>query len=298
MTDLQRIAWGAVLAGGFAGQAVLGQADGSAPAQPGVLALNTSSDLVAPAPAWRVQAEPVMWFASPAGRLRMPGATRGDRIRLSSLNLDSPQASVAGELHLRSDRWRFFLSGAENSLDRRTIADDTFALGDVDVSPGDPLNVSFEWVSVEALAGYKLWDRDFRAASVRADRAIPVSIRVDGLAGLRADDIGFGVREAGGGASQVDEIFVTPVIGARAEVELLDDFTIDLQVTGGVYADSDTSSTALDVVLAFHWRPHPNVATQIGWRQSLVGFTSGSGAREFDYGGTVAGVQAGIVIRF
>lgn len=252
---------------------------------------------------WRVQIEPMLWWTSPSGKLRLPGAggaASGDKVRVERLNLDTPRFSPAGEVHINADAWRFSFSAGAFSLSRdETTADASFQLGDVDVVEGDTLETDFDYMTAEVTAGYRFYRRDFAAHSEKPENAVPVLLSLYGLGGVRVYDLDIHVaNHTRGGAAASDQFFVEPILGLRAELEIDHDFTIDLQISGGVYADSDRSVSSLDIVVGFAWQPTEHFGWQIGWRQILTWMEDGEDDAAFEYDGGLAGLYTGVVIRF
>lgn len=251
---------------------------------------------------WTLRVEPGIWLVSPSGQVRLPGAS-DDRVRVETMNLDTPEVRPAGEIHLQADRWRLSFFGSQYDQETDFVAEEGFTIGDVAIDVGDTADVEFDFTVVEALAGYRVWEHDFDACSEDLSRTIDADLRVFLVGGLRAYDLGFDVREIGAGGVEVsrsatDQFFAEPVIGVRSEMDLWRDFTVDLQLSGGGYFDSDRSSASFDIVVGFQWRPHPNVGVQIGWRQVSYWLSDGDGEDEFEYNGRMAGIQGGLVIRF
>lgn len=276
--------------------------DPAAPATPPADAL---------APAWRVQIEPSFWYVSPSGRVKLPVSSgtgpggftsAGDDVKLERLNLDSPRFEPAGEVHLTSARWRFTFSGATYSVEQDTTADSTFRLGSITAAPGDRLDVDFDFTTVEATAGYRFLGRDFAdpAHTERPDQAVAAVGRVYALFGARFYDVGFDVRTASGPFQQAsaDQFFAEPIAGLRAELDLAESFTLDLQLTAGGLPAGSSSSYSIDIQAGFQWRLHPNLGIQIGYRQLAYWLADGEDAEEFEYNGRLAGLFAGMTLRF
>lgn len=263
---------------------------------------------------WNVQVEPLLWYWSPSGRIRLPATSgsggasaggfgdSGSRVKVAELNLDSPRFSPAGEVHLSIDRFRVSFSGAGYEINRdQSQADESFRLGASEVVAGDTLDVDFEFITAELTLGYNVWSKDF-AADTDASRGLaakPLVLRTYLLGGVRMYHTDISVRNVSAGTSaDASEWFAEPILGARAEVEINEVFTIDLQLSGGYWADSDKSASSIDVAVGFMYRPHPNVGLQIGWRQVAFDLNDGEGVSEFEFDGRMAGVYGGIVLRF
>jgi hypothetical protein len=253
---------------------------------------------------WTIQVEPMLWWTSPGGKIRLPGTSEGaassDRVRVERLNLDTPRFSPAAEVHIDAEPWRFSLSAGAFSLSREeTTADRSFQLGDVAVSEGDMLDTDFDYVTAELTVGRLMYRHDFAAASKQPEDAVPVLLSLYGLGGLRLYDLDIAVRDITTGVeSASQQFYVEPILGVRAELDIDRDYGLDLQISGGYYADSDRSVSSLDIIVGFRWTPTPNIGWQIGWRQILTWMEDGEGASEFEYSGGLAGLYTGVVIRF
>lgn len=252
-----------------------------------------------PASEWTVRLEPMLWWVSPSGRVRLPssGASSGDRVRLERLNLDSPRFTPAGAVTIGAEEWRFSFNGATFSEDRNTTADSTFRLGDVSAAPGDALRTSFDYSTFEVAGGYRVLAYDFKARSATPGNAADLLLNVYAILGLRLTDVKIGI-EKGAASSSSDQFFVEPIAGARAELEIARDFSVNLQVTGGGYGDSDRTAASLDIAVSFGWRPVENFGAEVGWRQILYSLNDGAGAGKFSYDGAMAGLFASVFIRF
>jgi hypothetical protein len=74
---------------------------------------------------------------------------------------------------------------------------------------------------------------------------------------------------------------------------------IDLQIVAGALpTGGDRSTICMEVVNGYTVRPIENVGLQIGYRLSFYDLTAGDGTSKFEYTGAVAGIFAGVVIRF
>lgn len=263
----------------------------------------------APKP-WTVQIEPMIWFAAPSGKVQLPinsgngpgsVTTAGDKVQMSTLDLDSARLRPAGELHINADDWRFSFAGSqfENSGDS-TIAPSAFRLGAVNVAAGDAFRMDFDLGAYELSVGYKVYGCDFCAESAVQSDAVPIVLKVYALAGARLYDVNFDFERLGGAVPQTagyNDLFVEPLLGGRGELEITQNFGIDLQLTAG-YLPGDQSTFSIDVSAGFHWRPIENLGVQIGYRQLAFDLEDGDGPEKFRYDGRLAGLFAGVVLRF
>lgn len=258
-------------------------------------------------PDWRVEVNARAWWLSPSGKIRLPGSSaagNGDMVRVDDLNLDTPRFGPYAEVHVESSPWRLSFGGGAFSLDRdQTEASRTFQVGELGVSPGDSLSVSFEFVTTQVTAGYRLGQHDFKAHSVCPEDAVDTVLTAYVVGGVRLYEFDVSVRQnapAGSGPSsaQSDQLFVEPIVGVRLEAEIARRFGIDFELTGGGYGDSDRSSLSVDVSVAFAWRPCEAVGVEIGWRQLAYRARDGEIPGEFEYNGRMAGLFAGLTVRF
>jgi hypothetical protein len=266
-------------------------------------------DFPLPPPEWKVSLSPRLWWTSPSGELKLPASSGtgpgaftdpGDTIDVSQLNLDTPRLSPAGELHVAAGRWRFAFSAGAFSLDRETtIADSAFRAGSVEISPGESMSVRFDDSVFEATAGYQVYSWDFDAASRSPANAADTGMRLIALGGVRLHDLDIDLRSRDDATTaSTDQTFTEPIGGLRAEFALTRRFAIELQATGGAWIESDRSVYSLDLCVIVRWTPAPNIGVEFGWRQIAFSLSDGDGADEFEYLGAVAGVFAGITVRF
>lgn len=258
---------------------------------------------------WIVQIEPMLWFVGPSGKFGLPvnsgtgpGAftTPGDKIRINDLGASPTRFSPAGTLWASNGTWRFSFSGAEYDISRDGVQSAASGrLGAAPIAVGDPLKINFSFGAYEFYVGRRIWDYDFRAESARPEEALHAEIVLDLFGGLRAYDLEIGVANLASSASaEVSHIFIEPIVGVRAEAVIDVDFSLVAHVSAGALPLYSTSSFSLDVVLAFQWRPHPNVGIQIGWRQLAFDLEDGRDLDKFEYTGRLAGLFTGVVIRF
>lgn len=249
---------------------------------------------------WTVQIQPRAWFVAPSGRLQLPSTTTaGDRVRLETLNIDTPRISPYGEVSIRADKLRFIFSGAAFDIDRSATAGAAFRLGDVSVGVGESVRTEYDLALFQGGVGYRFYSYDFGAASDQG-RGEPgrTVLHLEGLAGVRLYDLDITVSGPAAATTTSEQFFGEAFGGARAEFQIIRDFTIDLELTGGGYADSDRSVLSVDVAVGFTWRPVEAVGVQIGWRQLAFDLEDGEGAQKFEHPGRVAGVFFGLTLRF
>ena len=247
--------------------------------------------------AWRVQVQPRAWYVSPAGKIRLPstGAASG-KIKVETFDLDSPRASAYGEIALKSGPWRFAFSAAGYSVERSNTATSSFQIGSAAVAPGNLLQSSFEYTMAQGSVGYRVCEHDFGAADQNPGRTV---LRLEVMGGARIHDLDVRVTRLTPTvlASSADPFYVEPFVGTRAELQVIRDFSIDLELSAGGLPVED-SVYSFDIAVGFTWRPIDGLGVQIGWRQLYVDLQEGKGAQQFEYTGTMAGLFAGVTLRF
>jgi hypothetical protein len=242
---------------------------------------------------WELRFEPSVWYVSPGGRFNLPGEPAGTaETWLSDLNLDSPRASPYGELHLKaSEDWRFILSAFALEEDSRgAIAAQPGFVGPHAYATGDPLESSFSLASAEAVAAWRL---PFELGRRYAD----FEGRVELIGGFRAISMDLDLAAPAGSVSH-DSVYIEPVFGMRANFEIMQRFTCDLQNTFGYFSDGEKRSATWDITVGFMYFPLENVGVQVGYRQILLDTEEGEGEDRFQYHGAAAGIFAGATIRF
>lgn len=276
------------------------QAAGSQPA--------LAESLKLPGNWWTVQIDPVMWYVAPAGDLRLPvnsgtgpGAftTQGSEIDLNDFDMDQTRLSPAGSIQIAGGPWRFGITGANYSVDRTVTSDVDARVGSVVLATGDQVAVDFNFSIFEFTAGYRLWNTDLAKESAHPENAVSVQMDLYLVFGASLYDVDISMTSVASAAeSDYAGTFVQPIIGARFEAEFDEHFGLTLQVTGGGLPLDSQSSACVDVAVGFQWRPIRNVGVLIGWRQAAFWLSDGDGLDEFTYNGTLAGLFAGLTIRF
>jgi len=278
--------------GVLAGAVCMGLLAGVGRAQEAALA----AAAVAQPERWTLQFEPAVWYVSPGGHVKFPGAPSGTEATfLDQLNLDSPRASPAGELHLYSEDWTLTLRGFAVSLENRgTVATSAFEIGDLSVAAGDRVFASLDLKSLDATASTDI----ALPASLAGEPGGGFAARMELIGGLRAMDLGMDVSGPAGGVSY-GGLYLHPVIGVKLTMDLTPRFTIDLQLDGGgLVGVGGRESFSYDILAGFMWRPTEHVAAQIGYRALGYQFEEGSGSDRFLYRGALQGLYGGMVLRF
>lgn len=252
-------------------------------------------------PRWTIEVEPAVYYVAPGGDLRLPSsAGRGDKVKIDSLNLDSPRVSPYLEFTVKPSRWGVTASGFwfETNNDESTQSE-SGQIGSIAFAPGDRLESQMTFWSAEAQVLYRLVDDHvLRDASGEESMLVSLDVRL----GARVYDVDTSVTAlsgvSSGANSAADKFFAEPVIGMKGEIDIYRCFTLDLTTTFGVGPWGDSSSYSWDIIVGGAWRPIENVGVLIGYRQLLFSLEDGNGADEFEFTGAMAGVYGGIELRF
>lgn len=284
----------------------------SSPGAPVSAADATAHSPEKPLPSWTVRLQPVAWFASPSGTLKLPVnsgngpagfAGESDDVDLDDLDLDRARLRPAGQVIIAAGDWMFSFSGASYDIGLEDVsAPRDFRLGAVALSAGQSFNIDFEMGLYELTAGYRILRHDFAAASKRPADAIPLIIDVHAFAGARFYDLSIDFRRtsAGAGASTAafDELIVEPLIGLRLDAAFDEHFGIGVLAAVGYLPGDNPGVVSFDISAGFTWRPLPYVGATIGYRQHAYDLQKGDGASTFEYDGRLAGLFAGLEITF
>lgn len=252
--------------------------------------------LTPPQDRYTVRFEPSAFYAAPGGELIMPGSPSGTiAMDLGDLDLDKPRVSPYGEFHIRRDDWRVTLTSFAVSLDQvETTAAVASQLGPLAIGVGDRVFSSMDFGMGELLVAKQLGGPDKFNGVVDPDFAMAFEV----FGGVRFYHVAFDFA-APSGAISADEFFIHPIVGGKCTMNVLERFDIDLQIAvGGMPTGGDRSSLSIEIINGYTYRPIENVGIQVGYRLSYYSLNSGTGASEFEYSGAVAGVFAGVVIRF
>jgi len=251
--------------------------------------------------------EPSVWYVAPGGKVRFPGVG-SSTLRMQDINMDSPRLSSSFELNADAGRWggtiRASIFGATDrgfTLQRDAVLNNvTTGAQGVLVPAGAPARTSLDFTSLELEARYRLvqeW-RDTDPSKPWRD----MDRRLDIVAGVRLIDYDLDLqtqRPSGAGTEPVHArsggTYPMPLAGLKGAVELNEQWTFDLQTTfAGVVGNREAFSW--DIMVGFQFRPIPNVAAQVGYRQLLFRLHDGSTGPSWD--GALAGFFGGLVIRF
>ncbi len=249
--------------------------------------------LTPPSDRWTIRFEPSVFYAAPGGEMRLPGSA--NTFKFVDLDLEAPRASPYAELHVRSGDYRVTVSGFAVSLEEvGKVATGPNQIGPIAVNTGDLIESSFSLACGEAVFARQLGGPD----AVNGLQNHDFALNFEALGGVRFYDVRLDAR-APGGSTSADEFFITPIVGLKATMNIVDRFDIDLQVTTGVFSTgADRSVFCMEILNGYTYRPVPNVGLQVGYRLSYYDMQSGNGLARFEYSGAVAGLFAGVVIRF
>jgi hypothetical protein len=252
---------------------------------------------------WVLKFEPAAWYVATSGSVRLPGsasAGNGESFEVADLNVDSPRVSPLGELQLRRGDWRIGIGGLGVSTDDRGAAQATAGqIGDVTFAAGDTLRSEVDLHTFAADGGYAL--HTFRSGVLDGggDKFRSTVLALAGIRAISAEITSQVFASGVGGAIASGDAFgAHPYAGVRWEMDIYEEFSIDVVGTLGGVKLGDSESWSSDIMVGFQWNPTANFGAQIGYRQLLFGVETDDAPAEFAWQGGLAGVYAGAVVRF
>lgn len=243
---------------------------------------------------WNLRITPLAWYVAPSGDIQLPStSSTSPELSLDQLDADSPRLSPFGGLSFRNNNWLFSAGGFYLSLgDRGSTQTSAGRAGDLAYAAGDRLSTDVDLWSAEATVGYRVLHRELGPLPQGGHKVV---LDITPLVGVRVTDVDLSIEREAGGSTGHDGTFWEPIAGARADLELYEDFSIALTSTIGYWPDTDIS---WDIMPQFTWRPIHWLGIQGGYRQLLFDLESSSDASAFRWDGGVAGFLFGAEIRF
>ncbi|USN97991.1 MAG: hypothetical protein H6810_07290 [Phycisphaeraceae bacterium] len=256
-------------------------------------------------PGWTIRFEPSIYFVGPSGKVRLPSTTtKANRTELGDLNLDSPRLEPYGRIIVARDRWRVALAGlAFSTSDRGATALAAGQIGGAPFATGDGLVSDLSYESMNLDVSYRLYRHLEEGVEPGAGR---FEAGVDVLGGVRFHHANFDARvnpviAAAPGvptSAGADELFAEPYVGGRIELDIARTFGLDVESSIGGFSTGDRSSVTFTIDAGFVYRPIPALGVRIGYHMEVLDLSSGSGAAEFEWRGSMAGLYWGAQLIF
>ena len=241
-------------------------------------------------PNWAIEFEPLVWYAAPAGDIEL---NNGDLVAISDLNLDSPRLSEKLHINGRVNRWTLSLLGSLVESSGGVTLTEPVTLGSTSFAIGDELSSSVRLDSAEFHAGYRVAEFGGRPNDRGLSRFYT---RMDVVTGLRFYDFEFetrGVSVPGRVATSITHL--EPLLGFRYSVELEQSLHAELEVNFGWTPEFDgQGSRSGSIQAGISYRPLRNYGVQVGYQLR----TSDIRNSESEFSGSVAGLFAGLTVRF
>lgn len=254
---------------------------------------------------WSLQVEPSFFYVAPSGDLRMPGTrSGGGEINVTDLNIDDPDLAFMGEIHVRKDRWRLSGGGFTLNIQGGATLEEDVTFGDAIGFAGERIETTLDFTTFELVGAYRFAEY---AASQRYDGVYKFVTGVEVVGGVRyfdvdvEMDIDLSTRQTVfllPSSANADRIFAHPVVGLRWDMEFWEQASIEVESTVGGFAASDHESISWDIKAQFTWRPVEHVGAFVGYRQLAFHLEDGSSPDRFQWDGALAGLFAGVQIRF
>ena len=261
-------------------------------------------------PEWTLRFEPGVYLVGVSGVLTLAGGgggvsfSDGEFDLTDDLNLDDPTLQPFGELHYRRGRLRITASGfsASNESDAVLGGQPTLlpitSLGEAPVFGGDVVKSDLRFVSGELNVGW-------RVLGGRAGYEDQLGYGVDVFGGVRVHSVSFDGRIVPAAlsgrsasdplATEADELFAEPIVGGRLELELYENFGMDLATSIGGFTTGERSSFSYDIQTGFWAEPTPGFSVQVGFRLLIVRL---EGEDDFEWEGSAAGLYWGVGLSF
>ncbi len=254
---------------------------------------------------WTLSFEARAWYQAPSGDLTLPGGvTPDDDIDLADLNMDSPQLAPYGKLRVQRGKLRFGFAGSFSSADEGSAIETTRTLGEVDVYAGERAQLDFSHWSCDALVLYEMFS--YVDGSTVDGRDV-VCIRGSLGGGLRVNGVDFDFAvdptdpgRTGGEVldSGYDGTFVELMAAAALDIDLYERWYISVEASGGTFGLDDRTSTSFSIEPALAWHPNSRVGVEVGYRLLIHRMEDGESPEQFEWAGSMAGVFAGVSLRF
>ncbi len=254
---------------------------------------------------WTIAFTPRLWYAGPAGDVNLPGGTLAmDKVDLDDLNMDSPRATPYGELKLQRGKLRIALGGSVFDASNTATSPRTIALGSVSVFSGETTRLDFSTWTAEARALYEVYSyRDGTTADGR--NTLSARVLVGGGVRVSSIDLDFAVvptdvARIGTEMTAVayDGTFAEPILAGALELDLYERFMFSVNATGGAFGTGDRTSASFTVEPALIWHPQHNIGLEIGYKMHIYRLKDGVEPAQFEWSGSIAGLYAGVSIRF
>ncbi|MCC5785620.1 MAG: hypothetical protein JJU33_02835 [Phycisphaerales bacterium] len=250
---------------------------------------------------WTVQFEPSLWYAVPGGKVDMPGleTARGE-IDLIDLGVDNTGLRPSGEFIFRRGRWMGLVGGIYLEEENDTALNQTISINGTAYDAGDRFEGRLRFASGRLLGGYRI--HSFQGGPT-ADGGYNFTSDVDIIAGARFTHINWRLAAEDPGVSRdsirESRLFPEAIGGFRWTLGFIEQITIDTELTiGGMTTGDDDTAFSIDIIQGLAWDPHPNLGAQFGYRQLLIRHNDGKGDDRFRYDGAIAGLYAGVKVRF
>ncbi len=244
---------------------------------------------------WSLRLSGRAWYVAPSGDLQLSSQNGlGSTVKLSDLNLDKPRVTPFVQLDLQADKWLLTLSGGGVSVSGVSLSPGAVQIGNTAVGAGQAVDAKFEYTTVQAMVGYKIYAYDL--SNDREGDTGDTALRLHALGGIRVHDLSTKAQRPGvaGSLSEDSRTTVDLIAGLRGELQIARQFAIEVDLSAGAL----DSSYSWDIAAAFAYRPCTNFGVQIGYRNLGVQVKDGSGNNQFKWDGALAGLFVGAQLRF
>ncbi len=234
----------------------------------------------------RAEITPIVWWSAIAADISI---APGDSFDVESIDADEPTFAAGAQARIDAQKLTFTLGGFHRSDDAGGVRTrDAIAAGSLVIGAGSRVDWDLDLTSVKATAGYRF------DPIIDTER---VTLALDAYAGIRYFDLNFRLTSPAGVAA-FDEQWALPVVGVRMRLDLPYEFDVLIETDLGYLPLGDTTATSWEIFAGVGYQPIPNVGVRVGFRHLSIRYTDDTGAGDEEFQGFLAGLYAGVVIRF
>jgi hypothetical protein len=250
---------------------------------------------------WTVRLHPRLWYVAHGGRLTMPsltGAPIVDGTELSDLGADKSRVAPYATFDIQGGPVIFSLAASNVSVRGSSVEPASLpppALFEPEgvPPPAGQITARLETTLAQILAGYRVYTVVFdQGADPSQPDAASNVLRLFAVGGARYYELNSRVlRNTTTGDRSED--FIDAVLGARAQLQLARVFSVELDLNAGLGTGS-----SLEVAVSFGYHPWSWLGVHVGYRNVFLDASAGRGATKYRFDGSLAGLFAGVSVRF
>jgi len=251
---------------------------------------------------WRIRVTPRVWFVAPAGDLTLAG---GPKFKLGDVKADSTTLAPFLDVTVREvpaegvkvgvPNLIFAASGAITSSDSSNTLAGGGQFGSLAVAPGGQIDSQVQWSTFQ-LTGGQVW----RLADLTPAGGMKGTTVVDlaGMVGARVQYQRF--EFASGGVTEREKLtWLEGIVQARLDVRLSSEFAAELNAS--LAWAPDRFGGEVDAAFSYTpWRGArgQSLGVQIGYRLLATDYSVDRNGSKTEFNGSLAGLYAGVSLKF